>query len=75
MNWKQFFQDDTGAFSAYRLAFIVWTVVFAFLVTYLSISKGGFPELTSSYVALYSSVIGGKVVQSFSENFSGPKTP
>ncbi len=70
MNWKQFFQDGTGAFSAYRLIFIMTCAIILILITYLTIKDGAFPKIDGSCITIFEAIILGKVGQSISENFS-----
>jgi hypothetical protein len=72
---KQLLADDTGAPSSMRCAFLF--VVFAVVTVWavLCIKAGQFIMLPSGVLEMLVLFTGGKVVQSFSENFSAGKTP
>jgi len=70
MKLTQFLQDETGAFSSNRLVYLSWSIAILGLIIFLSISGKALPKIDTSLILLYGSVVAGKVVQSFSENFS-----
>jgi len=68
----QFIQDGYGAFSATRLAFLLWVVGVLAVWIYLSIVRAeSLLHIDSSVVTLIGILMTGKVVQSFSPN-DGP---
>jgi hypothetical protein len=74
MKWNQFFQDESGALSSNRLVYLSWSFAILFLLVYLTITGKAFPKIETSLVLLYGSVVAGKVVQSFSENWPSKPT-
>lgn len=64
----QFFQDDTGALSAMRLLFIVWGIGTFIVWTSLCIKTGTMVAMDIKILGFLVSLVGGKVVQNFTEN-------
>jgi len=72
---KQLIADDTGAPSSMRLMFLFVIIAVVFVWSVLSIRAGDFVALPSGALELIVIMTGGKVAQSFSENFSKPVPP
>ncbi len=68
MKILQFLQDDTGALSATRLVLVTWSLGLLTGVLYLTHINKAFPSVDPSIVGLFGIAVGGKVMQSFSEN-------
>lgn len=64
----EFFEDDAGAFSATRLAFLLWIFIVAGMWIYACVEARKMVPIESSVVYLVGVLMTGKVVQSFSEN-------
>lgn len=68
----QFFQDDTGQLSAMRLLFILWGVGVFGVWLFLSIKTAAMVAVPWSIISFISSLVAGKVVQSYTENSTSP---
>jgi len=72
MNFGQFFQDGTGAYSATRLAFLLWAIGVLVIWIYESIVAGKLVTIDSTVVTVLGALMAGKVVQAFSPSDAGP---
>ena len=61
-------QDNSGGFSAYRLAYLVWLLGSFLVWSILSFKKGEFIKIDESFVLLVVALTTGKVIQRFGEN-------
>jgi hypothetical protein len=68
MNISQFLKDDTGALSSYRLAFLAWSLGLLACILFVTYVDKALPKVDPSIVGLFAVAVGGKVMQSFSEN-------
>ncbi len=66
----EFLQDDTGALSSYRLTFLLWSFALVSSWLLVSLSQKVLVPVDVSLLHLTAIMVGGKLVQSFSENFS-----
>ncbi len=66
----EFLQDESRMFSATRLVFLLWNFAAISIVIYTLVVFKTVPKLDMSIVGILATVMGGKVVQSFSENNS-----
>jgi hypothetical protein len=69
----QLIADDTGAPSTMRVVFLFVVLAVVTVWAALSIKAGQFVPLPEGALQLLGIFMGGKVAQSFSENFSNPK--
>ncbi len=74
MKFAQFFQDGTGAYSATRLAFLLWAVGVLAIWIFESINKSALQPVDSTVTTILGILMTGKVVQSFSPNDAAPST-
>ena len=68
MNWTQIFRDDGGAISSMRVIFVLWGFGVFTVWTILSIIARQMQPIPSGTVEIMGMCLGGKVIQSFSEN-------
>lgn len=71
---SEFVQDDTGACSAMRLLFIIWGLGAFIVWVILSFKTGTMVSIPWSITSFISSLVAGKVVQSYTENVTTPPT-
>jgi len=68
MNLSQFFKDDTGQYSATRLAFLIWAAGVFLVWAYMCILTKSLVEIPQTVVEVTGLFMGGKVIQSHIEN-------
>jgi hypothetical protein len=61
MKLLQFFQDDTGAFSATRLAFLLWSIGVFLIWIYVCVSSASLVAMPQTVVEMTLVFMGGKV--------------
>lgn len=74
MNLSQMFKDDTGQVSSMRVVFVLWGFGVFALWAVISFKAGQMVAIPQQAMEVLGMCLGGKVVQSFSENNS-PTTP
>jgi hypothetical protein len=74
MNFSKLIADDTGAPSVMRLVFLFVILAVVTVWAVLSIRAGAFVPMPVGVLELIGILTGGKVAQSFSENFSPANT-
>ena len=75
MKFAQFFQDGSGAYSATRLAFLLWSAGVLVVWVWVSITKQALAPIDQSVVLVLGALMTGKVVQSFSPNDAAAPPP
>jgi hypothetical protein len=82
MKFSSFLEDNSGGFSATRLAFLLWTVGVLAVWIYTSIANKSLADINSSVVTIIGILMTGKTVQRFGEkpdsagdNSAGGKPP
>jgi len=73
MSISQFFKDDSGAFSANRLVFLVGYFAFFTLWVLQSVKESKIAPIDSSVIYLLLVLMSGKVGQSLTDNLTPPK--
>jgi hypothetical protein len=71
----EFLEDPRGKLSGLRIAILVWIVTICFNITYLSILNEKFVGPDASMITGLGMLLGGKVVQNFSEQKNLEKPP
>jgi hypothetical protein len=74
MKFFEFLEDPNGKLSGLRIAILVWIITICFNVTYLSIVSQKFVGPEASMITGLGMLMGGKVVQNFSESKSLEKS-
>ena len=64
----EFFEEPNGGLSAQRLAFLAFTFAIAVPLAWLTFQKQAFPEIPLPIIYLFSTVMLGKVAQSYVES-------
>lgn len=75
MTITQFFKDDTGQYSATRLAFLLWAVGVFGIWAYMCVLTRSLIEIPQTVVEVTGLFMGGKVLQSHIENQQTTKQP
>jgi hypothetical protein len=68
---KSFLEDNSGGYSATRLAFLLWAVGVLAVWVYTSIKNGSIQPLDGSVTTILGILMTGKVVQRFGEKPEG----
>ena len=64
---SSFLEDQTGDFSATRLAFLLWAIGVLATWIYASLQNGGLEKVDSSVTTILGILMTGKVAQRFAE--------
>jgi hypothetical protein len=67
MKFSSFFEDNSGGFSATRLAFLLWAVGVLAVWIYSSIQQGKLAEIDKTVVTVLGILMTGKAAQRFGE--------
>jgi len=62
-----FVKEETGKFSATRLAFVAWSLIVLVMWAIVSYQQGELAEINNSIVSILGVFMSGKVVQRFGE--------
>jgi len=71
----QFVRDDTGALSSMRLLFLAWGFAALVIWVIICLKTGAIAALPWSLTSFIISLVGGKVLQSWTESIGQPITP